>query len=81
MSLEAAEREYLKYLQNKMKQSKQAAAAEALAAAAQAAAVAAPPTTPVGEEPVSKKRGRKPKASVSQEDADARRLFIESIRP
>jgi guanyl-specific ribonuclease Sa len=80
MSLEAAEREYLKYLQNKMKQSKQAAAAEALAAAAQAVAVAAPPTTPVGEEPVSKKRGRKPKAT-QDDDAEARRLFIESIRP
>ncbi len=82
MSLEAAEREYLKYLQHKVKQNKQAAAAEALAAAAQAAAVAAPPTTPVDvEETVSKKRGRKPKASVSPEDAEARRLFIESIRP
>ncbi len=81
MSLEAAEREYLKYLQNKVKQNKQAAAAEALAAAAQAAAVAAPPNTPDVEETVSKKRGRKPKASVLPEDAEARRLFIESIRP
>ncbi len=62
MSLEAAEREYFKYLQNKMKQSKQAAAAEALAAAAQAAAVAAPPTTPVGEEPASKKTRPKTKS-------------------
>ncbi len=81
MSLEAAEREYLKYLQHKVKQNKQAAAAEALAAAAQAAAVAAPPNTLDVEEPISKKRGRKPKASVLPEDADARRLFIESIRP
>ena len=81
MSLEAAEREYLKYLQNKVKQNKQAAAAEALAAAAQAAAVAAPPNTPVVEETVSKKRGRKPEASVLPEDPEARRLFIESVRP
>ena len=81
MSLEAAEREYLKYLQNKVKQNKQAAAAEALAAAAQAAAVAAPPNTPDVEETVSKKRGRKPKASVLPEDPEARRLFIESVRP
>ena len=80
MSLETAEREYLKYLQNKVKQNKQAAAAEALAAAAQAAVVAAP-TTPVDEEPVSKKRGRKPKASVSPEDAEAWRVQVESIRP
>ena len=81
MSLETAEREYLKYLQRKVKQNKQAAAAEALAAAAQAAAVAAPPNTPDVEETVSKKRGRKPKASVLPEDPEARRLFIESIRP
>jgi len=81
MSLEAAEREYLKYLQHKVKQNKQAAAAEALAAAAQAAAVAAPPNTPNVEETVSKKRGRKPKASVLPEDPEARRLFIESVRP
>lgn len=80
MSLEAAEREYLKYLQHKVKQNKQAAAAEALAAAAQAAAVAAPPNTP-DVETVSKKRGRKPKASVLPEDPEARRLFIESVRP
>jgi len=80
MSLETAEREYLKYLQNKVKQNKQAAAAEARAAAAQAVA-AVPPTTPVDEEPVSKKRGRKPKASVSPEDAEAMRLVVESIRP
>ncbi len=79
MSLEAAEREYLKYLQRKVKQNKQAAAAEALAAAAQAAAVAAPPTTPVAEEPVGEKRGRKPK--VVQDDAEALRLVVESIRP
>lgn len=46
-------------------------------------AVAAPPSTPVAEEAaaVSKIRGRKPKASVSPEEADARRLIIESIRP
>ena len=82
MSLEAAEREYLKYLQNKVRQNKQAAAAEALAAAAQAAAaVVAPPNTPDVEETVSKKRGRKPKASVLPEDPEARRLFIESVRP
>jgi len=81
MSLEAAEREYLKYLQHKVKQNKQAAAAEALAVAAQAAAVAAPPNTPDVEETVSKKRGRKPKASVLPEDPEARRLFIESVRP
>ena len=81
MSLEAVEREYLKYLQHKVKQNKQAAAAEALAAAAQAAAVAAPPNTPDVEETVSKKRGRKPKASVLPEDPEARRLFIESVRP
>ena len=81
MSLETAEREYLKYLQNKVKQNKQAAAAEALAAAAQAATVAAPPNTPDVEETVSKKRGRKPKASVLPEDPEARRLFIESVRP
>jgi len=64
-----------------VKQNKQAAAAEALAAAAQAAAVAAPPNAPDVEETVSKKRGRKPKASVLPEDPEARRLIIESIRP
>lgn len=58
MSLEQAEREYLKYLQNKVKQSKQAAIA------AELAAVAAPPSAPVAQEEVavtSKKRGRKSK--------------------
>ncbi len=59
MSLEAAEREYLKYLQNKVKANKQAAIA------AELAAVAAPPSTPVAQEAevvvTSKKRGRKSK--------------------
>ena len=57
MSLEAAEREYLKYLQNKVKANKQAAIAAELAAVA-------PPSTPVAQEAevvvTSKKRGRKP---------------------
>ena len=63
MSLEAAEREYLKYLQNKVKQSKNAAAAAAAAAAAESkqedlVASAIPSVV----EPVIKKRGRKPKS-------------------
>ncbi len=63
MSLEAAEREYFKYLQNKVKQSKQAAAAEAVAAAAMVAAAVAPPVT---DEIVSKRRGRKPKNIIAE---------------
>ena len=77
MSLEAAEREYFKYLQNKvqalteskrarssnLKASKQAAAAEAVAAAAMVAAAVAPPVT---DEIVSKRRGRKPKNIIAE---------------
>ena len=57
MSLEAAEREYLKYLQNKVKQSKNAAAA---AESKQEDVVAS--AIPSVAEPVVKKRGRKPKS-------------------
>ena len=57
MSLEAAEREYLKYLQNKVKQSKNAAAAATESKQEDAVASAIPSVA----EPVVKKRGRKPK--------------------
>ena len=57
MSLDAAEREYLKYLQNKVKQSKNAAAA---AESKQEDVVAS--AIPSVAEPVVKKRGRKPKS-------------------
>ena len=60
MSLEAAEREYLKYLQNKVKQSKNAAAAAAAAESKQEDLVAS--AIPSVVEPVIKKRGRKPKS-------------------
>ena len=60
MSLEAAEREYLKYLQNKVKQSKNAAAAAAAAESKQEDLVAS--AIPSVAEPVIKKRGRKPKS-------------------
>ena len=59
MSLEAAEREYLKYLQNKVKQSKNAAAAAA--AESKQEDVVASAITSVAD-PVIKKRGRKPKS-------------------
>ena len=59
MSLEQAEREYFKYLKNKVKQDKQAAIA------AELAAVAAQPSAPVAQDAevvvTSKKRGRKSK--------------------
>ena len=58
MSLEAAEREYLKYLQNKVKQSKNAAAAATESKQEDAVASAIPSVA----EPVVKKRGRKPKS-------------------
>ena len=57
MSLEAAEREYLKYLQNKVKQSKNAAAA---AESKQEDVVAS--AIPSVADPVVKKRGRTPKS-------------------
>ena len=60
MSLEAAEREYLEYLQNKVKQSKNAAAAAAAAESKQEDSVAS--AIPSVAEPVIKKRGRKPKS-------------------
>ena len=60
MSLEAAEREYLKYLQNKVKQSKNAAAAAAATESKQDDVVAS--AIPSVAEPVVKKRGRKPKS-------------------
>ena len=60
MSLEAAEREYLKYLQNKVKQSKNAAAAAAAAESKQEDLVAS--AIPSVVEPVIKKMGRKPKS-------------------
>ena len=60
MSLEAAEREYLKYFQNKVKQSKNAAAAAAAAESKQEDLVAS--AIPSVVEPVIKKRGRKPKS-------------------
>ena len=58
MSLEAAEREYLKYLQNKVKQSKNAAAAATESKQEDVVASAIPSVA----EPVVKKRGRKPKS-------------------
>ncbi len=63
------------------RQAKQSASSEN--EAVKVVAVAAPPSTPVAEEAaaVFKKRGRKPKASVLPEDPEARRLFIESVRP
>jgi len=81
MSLEQAEREYFKYLQKKVRESKQAAIAAEVAAAtaAAAAATAAPAATPVAEE-VSKKRGRKPKLSVST-DFKAARDIDEGMLP
>jgi hypothetical protein len=82
MSLEQAEREYFKYLQNKVKQNKQAAIA------AELAAVAAQPSAPVAQEaqafkeggPVlqnlevvvtSKKRGRKSKQQAPPMEVQA----------
>ena len=62
MSLEAAEREYLKYLQNKVKQSKNAAAAAAAAAAESKQEDLVASAIPSVAEPVIKKRGRKPKS-------------------
>ena len=59
MSLEAAEREYLKYLQNKVKQSKNAAAAAAAESKQEDSVASAIPSV---AEPVIKKRGRKPKS-------------------
>jgi hypothetical protein len=59
MSLEAAEREYLKYLQNKVKQSKNAAAAAAAESKQEDLVASAIPSV---VEPVIKKRGRKPKS-------------------
>ena len=59
MSLEAAEREYLKYLQNKVKQSKNAAAAAAAESKQEDVVASAIPSV---AEPVIKKRGRKPKS-------------------
>ena len=61
MSLEAAEREYLKYLQRKVKQSKNAAAAAAAAAESKQEDVVAS-AIPSVVEPVIKKRGSKPKS-------------------
>jgi len=83
MSLEQAEREYFKYLQKKVRESKQAAIAAEVAAAtaAAAAATAAPAATPVAEEvAASKKRGRKPKQPVST-DSEAARHIVEGMRP
>ena len=59
MSLEAAEREYLQYLQNKVKQSKNAAAAAAAESKQEDLVASAIPSV---VEPVIKKRGRKPKS-------------------
>ena len=82
MSLEQAEREYFKYLQKKVRESKQAAIAAEVAAAtaaAAAAATAAPAATPVAEEvAASKKRGRKPKQSA---DSEAVRHIVEGMLP
>ena len=58
MSLEAAEREHLKYLQNKVKQSKNAAAA---ATESKQEDVVASAIASVAD-PVITKRGRKPKS-------------------
>jgi len=81
MSLEQAEREYFKYLQKKVRESKQAAIAAEVAAATVATAAAAPAATPVAEEvAASKKRGRKPKLSVST-DFEAARHIVEGMRP
>ena len=78
MSLEQAEREYFKYLQKKVRESKQAAIAAEVAAAT---AAAAPAATPVAEEvAASKKRGRKPKQSVST-DSKAACHIVEGMRP
>ena len=79
-SLEQAEREYYKFLQKKVRESKQAAVAEVAAStAAAAAATAAPAATPVAEEvAASKKRGRKPKQSA---DSEAVRHIVEGMRP
>ena len=80
MSLEQAEREYFKYLQKKVRESKQAAIAAEVAAATVAAA-AALAATPVAEEvAASKKRGRKPKQPVST-DSEAARHIVEGMRP
>ena len=57
MSLEAAEREYLKYLQNEVKHSKNAAAAAAESKQEDVVASAIPSVV----EPVINQRGRKPK--------------------
>ena len=81
MSLEQAEREYFKHLQKKVRESKQAAIAAEVAVATAAAAAAAPAPTPVAEEAaVSKRRGRKPKQSVST-DSEAARHIVEGMRP
>lgn len=58
MSLEAAEREYLKYLQNKVKQSKQTAAAAEVKQ--EFLSVLSP--IAIEETIAPKKRGRKPKS-------------------
>mgnify|MGYP000252194250 CR=1 FL=1 len=60
MSLEAAEREYLKYLQNKVKQSKQTAAA--VAEVKQEGVAPAFPSIVATESTAPKRRGRKPKS-------------------
>ena len=78
MSLEQAEQEYFKYLQKKVRENKQAATAAEVVAAT---AAAAPAATPVAEQvAASKKRGRKPKQSVST-DSEAARHIVEGMRP